>query len=154
MLRENSNGNGTRQHTKPRHTNTTMPRREKYTTKAGRRKSSNRSSNECVGSGTIPKTAMRTAPPAIKIVPRIIHGEKTSPRIRRAKKAFHRSETAPRGARITTGSEAIWTREPIRFDRIKIANPSNHSLLNDYCVLDTRHIKSLFTNGRRCSTRW
>lgn len=76
-------------------------------TKAGRLKSSNKSSNEWVGSGTIPKTAISTAPPAIRIVPKIIHGENTSPRIKRAKNAFQSNETAPKGARMTTGSEAI-----------------------------------------------
>lgn len=60
-----------------------------------------------MGSGTMPNIAMRTAPPAMKSVARIIQEEKTSPRINLAKKAFHKSETAPRGARITTGKEAI-----------------------------------------------
>jgi hypothetical protein len=50
---------------------------------------------------------MRMAPPAMRMVPRIIHGENLSPRMRRAKKAFQSSETAPRGARMTTGREAI-----------------------------------------------
>lgn len=74
---------------------------------AGRLNRTNRSSRECVGSGTIPKTAIRTAPPAMKSVPRTIQIEKASPRSIRAKNAFHSSETAPRGARITTGKDAI-----------------------------------------------
>ena len=64
-------------------------------------------SREWVGSGTMPKMAMRTAPPAMSSVPKSIHIEKTSPRSIRAKKAFHSSETAPSGARMTTGREAI-----------------------------------------------
>lgn len=66
-----------------------------------------RSSRDRVGSGTIPNIAIRTAPPAIKSVAKIIQDEKTSPRINLAKKEFHKSDTAPRGARITTGKEAI-----------------------------------------------
>ena len=90
-----------------RHTTVNTPKSEKYTMKVGLLNSSSRSSRECVGSGTIPKTAIRTAPPAIQRVLRTIHGENTSPRMRRAKKAFHSSDTAPSGARMTTGSEAI-----------------------------------------------
>ena len=60
----------------------------------------------------MPKIAMRTAPPAMRRVPRIIQRENTSPRMKQAKNAFHRRETAPRGARITTGREAIWNIEP------------------------------------------
>jgi len=61
-------------------------------------------------------------------VPIIIHGENTSPRRRRAKNAFQSKETAPRGARMTTGSDAIWTKDPIRFEKMKIVNPSSHNL--------------------------
>lgn len=75
-----------------------------------------RSSSEWVGSGTVPKIAMRTAPPAMRKVPRIIQRENTSPRMKHAKNAFHRRETAPRGARITTGREAIWNTEPRMLD--------------------------------------
>ena len=64
---------------------------------------------------------MRTAPPAMNMVPRAIHGEKTSPRSSLAKKAFQRSETAPRGARITTGNDAIWKRLPRMFDEMNMA---------------------------------
>jgi len=60
----------------------------------------------------MPKIAMRTAPPAMRRVPRIIQRENTSPSMKQAKNAFHRRETAPRGARITTGREAIWNTEP------------------------------------------
>lgn len=56
--------------------------------------------------------AISTAPPPMKRVPIIMNLEKTSPRMRRAKKAFHSSETAPSGARMTTGSDAIWKIEP------------------------------------------
>lgn len=76
----------------------------------------------------MPKIAMRTAPPAIRKVPMNIHGEKTSPRSKRAKKAFHNSETAPSGARITTGNEAIWKREPRMLDEMKMEKPSNQRL--------------------------
>ena len=76
----------------------------------------------------MPKIAMRTAPPAMRIVPIIIHGEKTSPSSKRAKKAFHRSETAPRGANITTGNEAIWKRDPRMLEEMKTAKPSNQRL--------------------------
>lgn len=93
-------------------TTTTNPKILKYTTNPLLLNSSSKSSKLLVGSGTIPKTAMSTAPAAMKIVPRIIHGEKTSPRRRRAKNAFQRRDTAPNGARMTTGREAIWTREP------------------------------------------
>lgn len=88
--------------------------------------SSKRSSKERVGSGTMPNTAIKTAPPAIQSVLRTIHGENTSPRMRRAKKAFHRSDTAPSGARMTTGSEAIWNMDPKRFEDMKI--PERHEL--------------------------
>jgi hypothetical protein len=84
-----------------------VPSKEKYTIKVGLRKSSSRFSRDRVGSGTIPKNAMSTAPPAMKRVARIIHDEKTSPRINLANSAFHKSETAPSGAKITTGKEAI-----------------------------------------------
>lgn len=90
-----------------RQTKTTTPKREKYATKAGLIHKLRKSSRDLVGSGTMPKTAMSTAPPAINSVPRIIHGEKTSPRMKRAKKAFQRRDTAPRGARMTTGRDAI-----------------------------------------------
>lgn len=86
---------------------TSTPSTEKYATKAGRRKSSRRSSRERVGSGTMPNTAMRIAPPAMKKVPSIIQGEKTSPNINRAKKAFQSRDTAPNGASMTTGRDAI-----------------------------------------------
>jgi len=88
----------------------------KYATKAGRAKRMSRSSSEWVGSGTVPKIAMRTAPPAMRKVPRIIQRENTSPRMKHAKNAFQRRETAPRGARITTGREAIWNTEPRMLD--------------------------------------
>lgn len=103
-----------------KHTTVNTPNREKYTTKAGRLNSRKRSSRECVGSGTIPNTAMRTAPPAMQSVLRAIQGEKTSPKISLAKNAFHSSETAPRGARITTGREAIWNMDPKRLEDIKM----------------------------------
>lgn len=90
-----------------RATTVNSPSNEKYTMNAGRLKSSSRSSNECEGSGTIPNSAISTAPPAIHRVLMIIHGEKTSPRISLAKNAFHKRETAPSGASMTTGSEAI-----------------------------------------------
>lgn len=90
-----------------RHTTVAMPKSEKYTTKTGRLNSISRSSRECVGSGTMPNTATRTAPPAMSKVPISIHIENTSPRSILAKNAFHRRDTAPRGARMTTGSEAI-----------------------------------------------
>lgn len=79
-----------------------------------------RSSSEWVGSGTMPNIAIRTAPPAIRKVPKIIQRENMSPRIKHAKKAFHRRETAPRGARMTTGSEAIWNNEPSMLEEKKI----------------------------------
>jgi hypothetical protein len=104
-----------------RQTKTTAPRREKYATKAGLVHNSKRSSSDLVGSGTMPKIAMSTAPPAMNNVPRIIHGEKTSPRMKRAKKAFQRRDTAPSGARITTGREAIWTKAPMTFEDMNIA---------------------------------
>lgn len=107
--------------TMARHTTTTAPNSEKYATNVGLLNSSKRSSSDLVGSGTIPNIAMSTAPPAIRMVPRIIHMEKTSPRMNRAKKAFQRRETAPRGARMTTGREAIWTRDPIIFEDMNIA---------------------------------
>lgn len=88
--------------------------------KAGRWKSSKRSSNECVGSGTIPKTAMSTAPPAMQSVLSSIHGEKTSPNMTRAKNAFQRRDTAPSGASMTTGSDAIWKTEPKRLEEMNM----------------------------------
>jgi hypothetical protein len=53
----------------------------------------------------MPNIAMRTAPPAMRRVPRI----------KQAKNEFHRRETAPSGARMTTGSEAIWNSEQGRW---------------------------------------
>jgi hypothetical protein len=90
-----------------RHMKTAIPNNEKYITNVGLLNNSSRSSRDRVGSGTIPKTAIRTAPPAMRRVPSIIHGENTSPRRKRAKNAFQRRDTAPRGASITTGREAI-----------------------------------------------
>lgn len=90
-----------------RHTSTTAPSREKYTINAGLLNNSSKSSRDRVGSGTMPNMAIRTAPPAINNVARIIQDEKTSPRINLAKNAFQSRETAPSGARITTGKEAI-----------------------------------------------
>lgn len=92
------------------------PRSEKYITNAGLLNKMRRSSRERVGSGTMPNSAIRTAPPAMRMVPRIIQPENKSPRSRRAKKAFHSNDTAPSGARITTGSEAIWNSEPRMFE--------------------------------------
>lgn len=103
-----------------RATKVKTPSKEKYTMKAGRLNSARRSSNECVGSGTIQNSAMRTAPPAMHSVLITIHGENTSPNMSLAKKAFQSRETAPRGARITTGSEAIWKIEPKRLEEMKI----------------------------------
>lgn len=117
-------------HTITRQIKTTAPRSEKYATKTGLLKSSRRSSRERVGSGTIPNTAIRTAPPAMRSVARIIHGEKTSPRRKRAKKAFQSNDTAPRGARITTGREAICTNEPRTLDMKNMAKPSSHNLID------------------------
>ena len=93
----------------------------------------------------MPKIAMRTAPPAMRRVPKIIQRENTSPSMKQAKNPFHRRETAPRGARMTTGSEAIWNSEPRMLEEMKITgnngqtadtsgritnarNPSSHSL--------------------------
>jgi len=53
-------------------------------------------------------------------VPRIIQRENTSPRMKKAKNAFHRRETAPSGARMTTGSEASWNNEPRKLEEMKI----------------------------------
>lgn len=132
---------------------TTAPRIEKYTTNVGRLKRSRRSSRERVGSGTMPNTAMRTAPPAIRMVPRIIHGEKTSPRMKRAKNAFHRRDTAPRGARITTGSDAIWTNDPKILEEMKMAKPSSQSLCERSDQQGERIIEQECSHGLRCSTR-
>ena len=106
--------------TMARQTRTANPSKEKYATNVGREKRMRRSSSECVGSGTIPKMAIRTAPPAMRRVPRTIQREKTSPRMKRAKRAFHSSETAPRGARMTTGREAIWNSDPKILEDMKI----------------------------------
>jgi hypothetical protein len=107
---------------------TTAPSSEKYATNAGLLNNSSRSSRERVGSRTIPNHAMSTAPPMISRVPRTIQREKTSPRRNLAKKAFQRSDTAPSGARMTTGREAICTRDPMMLDEMKMPNPNNHSL--------------------------
>lgn len=71
---------------------------------------------------------MRVAPPAIRMVPRIVHGENMSPSMKRAKKAFQRRDTAPNGARMTTGSDAICTSEPSTLEEMNIAEPNNQSL--------------------------
>lgn len=98
---------------------------------------------------------MRTAPPAIKSVPRIIHGENTSPSRNLAKKAFQSRETAPRGASITTGREAIWTRDPRMLEEMKMAKPSSHNLHNHERVRKTDSDKERRgdNHGRLCSTR-
>src|SRR5260370_34190470 len=103
----------------------TKPSTEKYTIKVGRLKSWSRSSKERVCSGTIPKKAIRTAPPAMKMAPRNIHGEKTSPSRKRAKQAFQRRDRAPRAARMTTGSDAICTNDPSMLDDLKTAKPNS-----------------------------
>ena len=90
-----------------RHNMTMNAKTEKYAMNVGRLNRWSKSSRDRVDSGTMPKNATKMAPPAIKMVPRIIHGEKTSPSMKRAKKAFHKRDTAPSGARITTGREAI-----------------------------------------------
>lgn len=69
----------------------------------------------------MPKNAMRMAPPATRKVPRSIQIENASPRRIRAKKAFHKRDTAPRGARMTTGREAICTTEPNKLEEMKMA---------------------------------
>jgi hypothetical protein len=126
ILKETNEEN--RKPTIARHTKVTNPRREKYIMNVGRLKSAKRSSRERVCSGTMPKKAIRIAPPAIRMVPNIIHGEKTSPRSKRAKKAFHSNDTAPNGARMTTGREAIWTKDPRMLDEMNMTKPSSHSL--------------------------
>jgi len=68
----------------------------------------------------MPNIAMSTAPAAIRRVPRITQRENTSPRMKQAKNAFHRRETAPRGARMTTGREAIWNSEPRMLEEMKV----------------------------------
>lgn len=67
--------------------------------------------------------AMRTAPPAMSSVPSISQNEKAFPRMTHAKNAFHKRETAPSGARMTTGSDAIWTMEPRMLEVTKITTP-------------------------------
>ena len=89
---------------------------------AGRWKRVRRSSSERVGSGTTPNIPMSTAPPAMSSVPAITHGEEPSPSRIRAKNAFQSNETAPSGARITTGRDAIWKREPMIFEEMKMAS--------------------------------
>jgi hypothetical protein len=64
--------------------------------------------------------AMRTAPPAMRRVPRIIQSENTSPRMKQAKKSFHKRETAPSGARMTTGRDAIWNNDPRILEEMKM----------------------------------
>ena len=104
-----------------RHKNMAVTNREKYTTNDVRPNKRRRSSRVWVGSGTMPKKAMSRAPPAMNMVPMAIHGENTSPRRIRANSAFQRRETAPKGARMTTGKDAIWKTEPRTFDVTKIA---------------------------------
>ena len=106
-----------------------------------------------MGSDTIPNTAMRTAPPAINNVPRIIHGENISPNRSRAKNAFQRRETAPNGARITTGREAICTREPRMLEEMKTAKPRSHSLPGSMVSLLCVRSGHEVAYGLRCSTR-
>jgi uncharacterized membrane protein len=108
-----------------RHTASTNPRTEKYAINAGRLNNTNKSSIDRVGSGAIPKIAMSTAPPATRMVPITIQAENTSPNMNRAKKAFHIKDTAPRGARMTTGRDAIWNIEPRMLEDMKIAEMIN-----------------------------
>ena len=96
--------------------------------KVGRLNKQSKSSRDRVDSGTMPKKAIKKAPPAIRMVPRIIHSEKKSPRMKRAKKAFHNRDKAPSGARITTGREAIWTSDPRILEEMNMTNPISHNL--------------------------
>lgn len=82
-----------------------------------------------------------------------IHGEKTLPRSKRAKKAFHNSETAPSGARITTGNEAIWKREPRMLDEMKMEKPSNQRLHTWVSHYDSKVKGERWTDGLLYSTR-
>lgn len=153
--------------TTARHTTTVSPKSEKYTMKAGRLNSCSKSCREWVGSGTMPKMAMRTAPPAMRRVPISIHAENTSPSRRRAKKAFQRRETAPSGARMTTGSAAIWNTEPKRLEDMKMPVETDQryamysKIVNTYQSLATivcvpvrmyDGLKAYATHGLRCST--
>ena len=152
-------------------TRTANPNRVKYATKAGREKSISRSSREWVGSGTMPKIAMRTAPPAMKRVPRIIQRENTSPRMKQAKNAFHNKETAPRGARMTMGREAIWNTEPRMLEVINMTAEVGQTTVSGGAQRRTESkqpkprsgrarsalilwVGQRDTHGRRCSTRW
>lgn len=65
------------------------------------------------GGDAPPKMPTRVAPPAIRTDPTPSCTVKLSPRMRRAKRAFHRSETAPRGPRTTMGRAPIWKRVPV-----------------------------------------
>lgn len=56
---------------------------------------------------------MRVAPPAMRTDPAASWTVNSSPRMKRAKRAFHRSETAPSGPRTTMGSAPIWKRVPV-----------------------------------------
>ena len=111
-----------------RHKMTMNPKTEKYAMKVGRLSRRSKSSRDRVDSGTMPKNAIKTAPPAIRMVPKIIPGKKTSPSMKQANKAFHKRDTAPSGARITTGREAIWTSDPRILEEMNMANPISHNL--------------------------
>ena len=97
-------------------------------TNAGLLNNTRRSSTERVGSGTIPNIAIKTAPPAMRIVPSIIQAENRSPRSRRAKKAFDSNDTAPSGARMTTGNDAIWNSDPRMFEDMNM--PTVHRVFS------------------------
>jgi hypothetical protein len=93
-----------------RHMRTANPSRVKCATNAERENITSRSSSEWAHSGTMSNIAMRTAPPAMRRVPRM----------KQAMNVFHRRETAPSGARMTTGSEPIWNSEPRTLEERKI----------------------------------
>jgi hypothetical protein len=83
---------------------------------------------------------MRRVPIAMKC-------ENASPRRILANSAFQRSETAPSGARITTGNEAIWNTEPRMLEVMKMVNPRSHNLKNGCCYEDTGGIALAMMNG-------
>jgi hypothetical protein len=89
---------------------TTDPSRVKYATNAEWKNIMSRSSSEWANSGTMSNIVMRTAPPAMKRVPRM----------KQAKNVFHRRETASSEARMMTGSEPIWNSEPRTLEERKI----------------------------------
>lgn len=89
--------------------------------------SNSSSSRPCSSSGTTPKTAIITAPPATNAVPTTQLIPNLSPKSTWANRALKTSEMAPKGARITMGSASSWKSVAKTLEVIYMMKPISHS---------------------------